>query len=159
MFQLMRSSHKRERCSVAVKLYILEFFIYLDNLNIDLLSFSVTHGLYKTTHQKLSTHKFWSLLSSRQVNEYIVKRIFFCCTIKSKSISLNLRLFESRHRSNRRPLSVPRLTRFPEWLAKKWMTTHSVDLIYIKFQVYTHLPKVCQFIVFPKIYFIRIKNY
>lgn len=141
MFQLMRSSHKRERCSVAVKLYILEFCIYLDNLIIDLLSFSVTHGLYKTTHQKLSTHKFQSLQSSRQVNEYIVKRI------------------ESRHRSNRRPLSVPRLTRFPEWLAKKWMTTHSVDLIYIKFQIYTHLPKVCQFIVFPKIYFIRIKNY
>lgn len=96
----------------------------------------------------------------QQTSQWIhSKKNFFCCTIKSKSIFLNLRLFESRHRSNRRPLSVPRLTRFPEWLAKKWMTTHSIDLIYIKFQIYTHLPKVCQFIVFPKIYFIRIKNY
>lgn len=59
---------------------------------------------------------------------YIVKE-FVCCTIKPKSTctSLSLRLFESRHRSNRKPLSVPRLTRFPEWFAKKWMTTHSVD--------------------------------
>lgn len=57
---------------------------------------------------------------------YIVKE-FVCCTIKPKSTSLSLRLFESRHRSNRKPLSIPRLTRFPEWFAKKWMTTHSVD--------------------------------